>query len=120
MEAHIGGGCAPREGAAREEEEGISPCSKHLEAFQYSATLQALFRVASQSANIHLPPHFIIPGLGRWMYIYYPMKETDALLKILSFARLLLPSLSTTSDPIIETVSEMHSSAAIGVSKSLR
>lgn len=99
---------------------GVSPTSTPTDTFQDPSALHSLLRLSSQSAGKNLPPDVIIPGLGRWTYIYYPTSATDSLLQILAHARLLLPTLSTTETRLIYMAKKLNRSAALGVSLRLR
>ena len=101
---------------------GIAPTTDPQIAFtSFSATQHALIADASL-AKRSLPPHVVVPGVGKWSYmsyIYTLEAGFSRLLSILAHLRFIFQDLSINDTPLPTVVQTLTVSAAAGVAKRL-
>ena len=98
---------------------GIAPTSDPQVAFtSFKATQKALIAAATL-ANQPLPPHVVVPGIGKWAYIYCLEADFARLVSILAHLRCIFEDLEINSTPLPTVVQTLRDSAAAGVAKRL-
>ena len=96
---------------------GIAPTSDPQIAFtSFTAAQKALIAGASLSKQF-LPPHVVVPGIGKWTYIYTLESDFSRMLSILAHLRCILKDLYINSTPLLPIVQTLSDSAVAGVVK---
>ena len=98
----------------------FAPSCDTKESFNIFQAAQNALCHAFALSTLPLPPHVLIPGVGRWTYVYMPATSLQRVLHILSFVRLTFTELCTQVSPLsTESVSNLPASAAGGVARRL-
>ena len=92
----------------------------NLAAFaSFNAAQSALHRGAHLAGAV-LPPHVLVPGVGRWTYVYFLASHSTLFARIVAHLRLIYEDLAIPSAPLPHTASALDSFAAAGVACRLR
>ena len=92
----------------------------NLAAFASFNAAQFALRRGAHLAGAVLPPHVLVPGVGRWTYVYFLASHTTLFARILANLRLIYEDLAIHSAPLPHTASALDSFAAAGVACRLR
>ena len=90
----------------------IAPTSSPAAAFATFKVTQNALRLGARLAQATLPPHVIIPGVGRWTYIYLPAVDNHALTRLLAHTRLVYEDFQVLTDRLVDIAKNLAPSPA--------
>lgn len=97
----------------------IAPDSSPMKAFTSFTAVQNALRQGALRSLCSLPPHVILPGVGRWMYLYFPAAAVSNLSSILPQFKSTYEDMQICTTPLPKAARELDQSAAKGVARRL-